>query len=167
MSSYYKTSLYLCAAIALTEAIWILFFVLPRTPAYADAFVIALIATVITALGLLLRSNLIRYFGGVFMAILGAALLWGLFSGLFSAGAQSLLRPTGAVISLYYVVAAALNLLTVFVLLWSKQFAYEFAKLRASEPKYIVHLRRLLIGAIIAAALFATFNDIVKLASAP
>jgi hypothetical protein len=163
MSSYYRAALYLCAAIALTDAIWILRFVLPRTPAYAEAFIIALIATVITALGLLLRSNLIRYFGGVFTAIWAAALLWGLFS----AGAQSLLRPTGVVISLYYVVVAALNLLTVFILLWSKQFAYEFAKLRESEPKYIVHLRRLLIGAIIAAALFATFNDIVKLASAP
>ena len=43
---------------------------------------------------------------------------------------------------------------------------YEFAKLRENESKYLVYSRRLLIGAIIA-GLFATFNDIVKLASSP
>jgi hypothetical protein len=52
-------------------------------------------------------------------------------------------------------------------MLFSKQFAYEFAKRRDSEPKYMRSLRRLLIGAVIVAALIATFNDIVQLANSP
>jgi hypothetical protein len=147
--NHYRAALYLCGAIALIDAIWIL----------RLGYFIPSILTVIIVIGLLLRSNLIRYFGGVFMAIWAAALLWQLISG----GAAPLSRPNGAMIFFYFAFSAALNLLAAGILLLSKQFAYEFAKLRESAPKYIIYLRRLLIGATIAAMVFATFNDIVNL----
>ncbi len=164
MPSYYRAALYLCAAIALADATWILFYVIPRLRLpYVEPFTMAFAATVMTAFGLLLRSNLIRYFGGVFMVVWAAALLWPLIS----AGMAQFSRPGALAIFSYYAVRGALSLLTAAILLLSKQFAYEFAKLRESAPKYIRYLRQLLIWAIIAAALFATFNDIVKLASSP
>jgi hypothetical protein len=150
--NYYRVALYLCAAIALTEAIWILAFVMPRMPTYANGFIITLIVAVITILGLLLRSNLIRYFGAVVLVVWGAVLVGGFVWGLVSGGTAPLPRLTYPVIIVfsYYAFSAALNLLTAAILLFSKQFAYEFAKLRESAPKYIIYLRRLLIGATIA-----------------
>jgi hypothetical protein len=161
MSSYYRATLYLCAVIALTDAIWIVFFVPRLSKDTQWVFMMAFAATVITALGLLIRSNFIRWLGGVFMVVWGAALLWPLIS----SGTAPFSRPGGMAFISYYGLRGALSLLTATILLWSKQFADEFAKLRENEPKYIHYLRRLLIWAIIAAALIATFNDIVKLGS--
>jgi len=159
--NHYRAALYLCAAIAVMDAIWILKFTPPRLPAYMSAFFIALVATIITILGLLLLSNLVRCFGAILMITCGAGLLWGLIA------AGDLPRsPLGGKIFLYYLFVGALNLLTAAILLLSKQFAYEFAKRRESAPKYIGHLRLLLIGAIVAAMLVVTFNDIVYLTHA-
>jgi hypothetical protein len=158
----YSAALYLCAAIVLTDAIWILFFV-PRLPKDTHwVFISALAAAVITPLGLLIRSNFIRWLGGVFMVIWAAVLLWPLVS----SGTAPFSRPGALALFSYYAVRGVLSLLTAALLL-SKQFAYEFAKLRENDPKYIVYARRLSIWVIIAAALLATFNDIVKLASSP
>lgn len=66
--NHYKTALYLCAALAVTNALWILLFVIPRTPQATKGFIEILIVTVITIVGLLLKSNLIRYFGAILMA---------------------------------------------------------------------------------------------------
>jgi len=157
--NYYRAALYLCAVIALMDAIWILFFV-PRLPKDAQGvFIWALAATVITALGLLIRSNFVRWLGGLFMILWAAALLWPLVS----SGTAPFSRPDGLPLVSYYAVRGALSLLTAAILLLSKQFAYEFAKLRENDPKYIVYARRLLMWAIVAAALIATFNDIVRL----
>ena len=46
--NHYEAALYLCAALAVTEAIWLLVFIIPRLPAYE--FVIPLAATVSTGL---------------------------------------------------------------------------------------------------------------------
>jgi hypothetical protein len=161
--NHYRAALYLCAVIALTDASWILFFVIPRLPTHAEAFFMPLAATLMTAVGLMLRSNLIRYFGGVFMVIWGAALLWPLISG----GTAPYSRPNSLAFFSYYAFRGALSLLTAALLLFSKQFANEFAKRRDSAPRYVGYLRLLLIGAIVAAGLFATLNDIVKLADSP
>jgi len=158
--NHYKAALYLCAAIAVMDAIWVWVLVIPRMQ--VGRTIIPLLAPPITVLGLLLLSNVIRWLGGVFMVIWAAAFLWPLISD----GTAALSRPNGAVIFLYYLCLGALNLLTAALLLFSKQFSYEFAKRRESAPKYIGHLRLLLIGAIIAAMLVATSYDIVKLASA-
>ena len=161
----YRVALYLCAAIALTDTIWILFFV-PRLAKDTHwGFIWALIAAVITPLGLLIRSNFIRWLGGVSMVLWVAALLWPLVSD----GTAIFSRPGGGGLAFfsYYALRGALSLVTAAILLLSKQFAYEFAKLRENDSKYIVYSRRLLMWAIIAAALIATFNDIVNLASSP
>ena len=163
--NHYRAALYLCAAIAVTEAIWTLVFIIPRTPKDTRVIVIALAATFIIGLGLLVQSNLIRYVGAVLMAAWGGGLLWGV-----SRGIAPLLRPTPTylLVFFYYLHLGVLHLLTAAILLFSKQFASEFAKRRASQPRYVRNLRRLLIGSIIVGAvLFATFNDIVRLASTP
>ena len=164
-SNRYRAALYFCAAIAVAEAIWLLVFVIPWTPKDTRVVVITLAATFIIGLGLLVQSNLIRYVGAVLMAAWGAGLLWGV-----SRGIAPLLRPTPTylLVFFYYLLLGVLHLLTAAILLFSKQFASEFAERRASQPEYVRNLRRLLIGSIIVGAvLFATFNDIVKLASAP
>jgi hypothetical protein len=161
--NYYRTALYLCAVIALTDAIWILFFVLRLPKDTRWGFIMGFAGAVITALGLLIRSNFIRWLGGVFMVIWAAALLWPLVS----SGTAPFSRPGSLALVSYYTLRGVLSLLTAAILLLSKQFSYEFAKLRENDSKYIVYLRRLLIWAIIAAALIATFNDIVKLTQSP
>jgi len=94
------------------------------------------------------------------MAAWGGGLLWGV-----SRGIAPLFRPTPVylIVFFYYLLSGALNLLTAVILLFSKQFASEFAERRKSAPRYVAHLRLLLIGAIVAAMLFV----IVDLASAP
>jgi hypothetical protein len=139
-------------------------FFVPRLPKDTHwVFIWALAATVITALGLLIRSNFIRWLGGVFMVIWAGALLWPLISG----GMAQFSRPNSLVFFSYYGFRGALSLLTAAILLLSKQFAYDFAKLREADSKYIIYSRRLLIWGLIAAAAIATFNDIVNLASSP
>src|SRR5215472_17352956 len=156
----YRAALYLCAVIALTDAIWILLFV-PRLPKDTHSvFIWALAAAVITPLGLLIRSNFIRWLGGVFMVFYAAALLWPLVD-----GTAQFSRPGDLALFSYYAVRSVLILLTAAVLLLSKQFAYEYAKLRENDSKYIVYLRRAVIWAFVAAAIIATFNDILKLAN--
>jgi hypothetical protein len=161
--NHYRAALYLCAAIAIIQAAWICFFIIPRMPQYEKGFIIPLMVTTMTVVGLLIHSNLIRYVGGVLIAIWAGALLWPLISD----GTAPLFRPNGTAIFLDYAFTSALSLLTAAIMLFSKQFAYEFAKRRDSEPKYMRSLRRLLIGAVIVAALIATFNDIVQLANSP
>jgi hypothetical protein len=162
--NHYRTALYLCAAIGVTEAIWFLVFIIPRTPQHTRVIVITLATTFIIGLGLLVQSNLIRYVGAVLMAAWGGGLLWGV-----SRGIAPLSQPTPIylLVFFYYLLLGALHLLTAAILIFSKQFANEFAKRRDSQPKYVRNLRRLLVGAIVGAVLIATFNDIVKLASTP
>jgi hypothetical protein len=71
------------------------------------------------------------------------------------------------VLFLNYLVSGTLSLLTAAILLFSKQFADEFAKRRDNAPKYIGQLRLLLFGAIVGAMLYATLVDIVNLATSP
>ena len=163
--NHYRAALYLCAAIAVAEAIWLLSFTIPLTPQQTRVIVIALTSTFIIGLGLLVQSNLIRYVGAVLMAAWGGGLLWGVSRGIMP---LSRLAPAFLLVLFYYFLSGALHLLTAAILLFSKQFANEFAKRRASQPTYVKNLRRLLIGSIIVGAtLFVTFNDIVKLASPP
>ena len=77
MPSYYRAAHYLCAAVLLTDAIWLRIFV--PSPEYIRSS-IPLFATAITILGLLIYSNFIRYIGGVVMAFWAVALLWPLVS---------------------------------------------------------------------------------------
>jgi succinate dehydrogenase/fumarate reductase cytochrome b subunit len=97
------------------------------------------------------------------MVIWAGAFLWPVISD----GTAALHRPSGVAIFLFYLFFGASNLLTAAILLFSKQFSYEFTKRRESAPKYIGHLRLLLIGAIVAAMLIATFYDIVRLVNSP
>jgi hypothetical protein len=92
------------------------------------------------------------------MVLYVAVFLWPLISG----GTAPFSRPGALALFSYYAIRGALSLLTAAILLWSKQFAYEFAKLRETEPKYIPYLRALLIGTVIVAALIAIFNDIAS-----
>jgi hypothetical protein len=161
--SHYKVALYLSATIALAEVFWILFYVIPRIPQFAKEFTITLTATVITILGLLVQSSFIRYIGAGFMVFWALALFWGVYFG----GTAALFRPTSAVISLYYFFSGALNLLTAAILFFSKQFANEFAERRNRQPKYMINLIRVLIGAVVVAMFVATAYDILNLTSAP
>ena len=65
--SHYKAALYLCAAIAVTEAIWLVVF--PRA-LVRGGFIVPALSFVIV-LGLLLQSNFIRYIGALYMADAG------------------------------------------------------------------------------------------------
>jgi hypothetical protein len=109
--NYYRAALYLCAVIALSDAIWVLFYV-PRLAAKDTRWVfeMALAAAVITPLGLLIRSNFIRWLGGVFMVFWAVALLWPLISD----GTAQFSRPNGLAFISYYGVRGALSLLTAY-----------------------------------------------------
>jgi hypothetical protein len=64
-----------------------------------------------------------------------------------------------------YIFLAGVNLLIAGILLLSKQFATEWAKERDQQPKYKRYLRLAFIYGLIGAAVIATLNDIVNLAS--
>jgi hypothetical protein len=56
--NHYRVAFYLCAAIALMEAVWILFFVFPRHEIMRSIIIVTI--PIVTILGLLIQSNLIR-----------------------------------------------------------------------------------------------------------
>lgn len=158
--TYYRAALYLCAAIALTDAVWVLVFVAIGTSAYASALLITLAATIITIVGLVLGSNFIRYFGALVMMAWAAGLLGGLFLG----GSALLVRPIYLATFFAYVFSATLRLLAAAFLVCSKQFAFDFQKRRQCAPTYIRRLRLSLVGVVVAAMLFATFDKVARVA---
>jgi hypothetical protein len=124
-----------------------------RAPATAFFFSYGLVIP----FGLWLKSNFVRFLGAVYLLIVAGALLWPVgFSDFVSHR-----LPLAAV----YVFLAGINLLIATILLLSRQFAAEWTKERDQQPKYKRSLRRGLLCGIIGAALIATYNDILNLAS--
>jgi hypothetical protein len=153
----YRTALNLSIAVALINCVgWGIIIVLHQ-PRHLERITPMLGILVAIPIGLWLLSNLVRYGGAAFMVFWAAALLWPMFSSL----SQLAQIPLVA----FYIVSAALCLLTAAVLLLSKKFAIEFAEARAHRPKYKLFLWRGLLAAIIVAMVLATYNDIVNLAA--
>ncbi len=107
--------------------------------------------------GLWVKSNFVRGLGAVYLVIVAGSLLWPVVSSNFVLNRL----PLAAL----YIFLAGINLLIAGILLLSKQFAIEWAKERDQQPKYKRYLRLGLLYGLIGAALIATFNDIVNLAS--
>src|SRR5690349_7469841 len=124
--NHYRAALYLCAAIALTDAVWIPVFVAIGTSAYAGALLIAVSATVITIVGLVLGSNFLRYVAPLVMIAWAVGLLGALFLG----GSALLAHPIYVVMFLAYAFTTTLRLTAAAFLVCSKQFASEFQKRR-------------------------------------
>ena len=107
--------------------------------------------------GLWVKSDFLRGLGAVYLVIVAGGLLWPVVSSNFVLDRL----PLAAL----YIFLAGINLLIAGILLLSKQFAIEWAKERDQQPKYKRYLRLGLLYGLVGAALIATFNDIVNLAS--
>ena len=124
-------------------------------PSGAIAFCIASLAI---PFGLWVQSAFISSAGALFMVLVAGALLWPLlWFGFAAVSHQPLLAA-------FYVIAAALNLLTAGVL-FSKKFRAEFAEERNRQPSYKRYLTWSVLIAVISASMIATFIDILNLAS--
>lgn len=138
----YKAALYLSALIAVVNVSAFLYsqWYLPRA---GDGFAFHAIAALIILLGLWLFSRIARYAGAVFYFLSAGAAAYALWK---LAG----LAHVGAV---WGVAIAVLSLAGAVILVFSKQFAREFAAERERRPaykKYLLHAFTLVI--IIAAA---------------
>ena len=152
MPTHYQTAF--CLSILSGVITFILFDIVFKAPAPAVYYFGLALAI---PFGLWVKSNFIRGLGAVYLVIVAASLLWPMVSSNFVLDR----RPLAAL----YIFLAGINLLIAGILLLSKQFAIEWAKERDQQPKYKRYLRLGLIYGLIGAALIATFNDIVNLAS--
>jgi len=107
--------------------------------------------------GLWVKSNFIRGVGTIYLLGVAGSLLWPMVSSNF--GVHRL--PLAAL----FIFLAAINLLIVAILQFSKQFSIEWTKERDQLPNYKRYLRLGLLYGLFGAALIATFIDIVNLAS--
>jgi hypothetical protein len=116
-----------------------------------------LVMAVALPFGLWIASNFARGIGVLYLIASAGALLWGIISSDYS--------PSRLPLAAAFVLLAGINLATAVILALSKGFAAEWAKEREQQPKYKYYLRFVLLYGSLCAALVATFNDIIHLAS--
>jgi len=150
--SHYRAALYCASLIALGNCLLI---ALTAFQGNTVGIISTSIVSLVIPVGIWLASNLVRFVGAAFMVLWAGMLLWPIVS---SGKAPTL--P-----SLFFILLAALNLLTAAILLLSRKFATEFADERKNQPKYKTYLRRGLVAGIIGAVVIATANDIKHLLS--
>lgn len=151
----YKTGLCLSFVVALTNFVgWgFIFFQSPHLATRVSVILIFAVS-LLFCFGVWVQSVIACSIGVLWLVVWSGALVWPLFSSPLNS----------AVVAVYFVISAALNLLTAGIML-SKNFRTEFSYEREHQPKYKLHLKRLVFGAVVVAMLIATFNDILKLAS--
>jgi hypothetical protein len=159
--THYRSALYLSIAVALANCvIWGV--IVPYRLGDVSSGDIAFwcIVSLLIPFGLWLQSVLIGSAGALFMVLVAGTLIWPLLSSGFAAASHQPL------LVVFYVIAAALNLLTAGVL-FSKKFRSEFIEERKRQPAYKRYLKWSVLIAVIGASVIGTFIDIVNLASTP
>lgn len=151
--THYETALLLSIlSAAITFRLWLIVFRSSKDPTASMAFgVVALLIP----LGLWLGSNFIRWLGVVYLVLIAGAVLLPFVSSEF--------QPTRLYLTALFIFLAAINLITAAILVFSKKFRIEFAKLRDSLPRQKVYLRRALHWAIAGACVIASLNDLYHL----
>jgi hypothetical protein len=158
----YRTALYLSIVIALTTfAGWGL--IVFRSPQFTMRSITIVSFPFVIAFGLWVQSKFARYVGAVWMVLLAGGLVWSVVS----SGTTPLISgPTYfLVLDFFFAMSAILNLLTAWILLFSKQFATEFAYEKQHQPKYKTYLSKLFLAAIVGAMIIATLNDVINLST--
>jgi len=151
--SHYRLAVYLTSAIALIECIILLQMVLLGTGLAWGAIVRVILALLIV-FGLWVQSKVIRYAGAVWLIFAAGSVIW------------PLVASKGLVLSFMLIlllIASVLDLVAAYLLLFSKTFSSEFARLRETQPKYKSTIRTVILIVIVIAAVAATLNDIYHL----
>lgn len=158
----YKTALYLSIVIALTTfAGWGL--IVFRSPEFTMRSVTIVSFPFVIAFGLWVQSKFARYIGAGWMVLMAGGYVWSVVS---PSTTPLISRPTYfLVLALFFAMSAILNLLTAWILLFSKQFATEFAYQKQHQPKYKTYLSKLFLAAIVGAMIVATLNDAINLST--
>jgi hypothetical protein len=144
--SYYKATVYLIAAIALTKFIGILY-VLYRDFATAEQLAPLATAHLVILFGLWIGSHFVRYAGAIWLLVVAGGMTWPLFD-----DRQIVFWPAVAWVAVLVVLSVA----ACWLLLISKRFAAEFGYRRRTQPAYKTILRRVLIIGLGIAAAIAT-----------
>jgi hypothetical protein len=155
--SRYRTGLYLSIVAAVAGcALWGFYF--PHVLAEIPSETTIVICTILILIPFFIWvQSALALIGVIVMIFTAAALIWPLLS-----WKVTVMPPQRTAL---FVIVAALNLLAVGVIL-SKGFRGEFKEERKRRPAYKRYLGLLVIIALIAAAIIATFLDIIRLASA-
>jgi hypothetical protein len=152
----YRSALYLSALIAVVHCSFFMY-LLAYSSRQANRVAIYVVAAVAVLVGLWLLSKIARYVGAVFYAFSAVAVVLPLLSSF-----KTVVMSVGAVWS---VTMGVLSLAAALILVFSKPFAKEFAAELEKRPIYKKHLLTVFTALIVLAAVAATLNDIVNLAS--
>jgi hypothetical protein len=151
----YRAALYLSALIALVNCSYFTYAKLLMPQASSGAAVYAG-GSVLVLVGLWLQSRMTRYVGAAYYLFEAGTTIYGL---------ARLSKPIVNVGVVSIVTAAVLGLVAASILLLSKRFAREFATERENRPVYKKFLLHAYTALIVIAAVAATVNDIVNIAS--
>jgi hypothetical protein len=151
--SFYRLSLYLASAIALIELALLMYF-LSINFEFGKQYAIRFILAILIVFGLWVHSNLMRYLGGVWLAVSAVSIFWPLFSG----GRWTIgIAETGLIL------IGILSLVTSLVLLLPKSLTPEISSLRETQPRYKKIVKKAVIATVVVAAVAATINDVMRL----
>jgi hypothetical protein len=150
---YLFFALSLAIVIAILEATVLTTLLNAHSPS-TDGSIYRTSAPVIVALGISIQSNIIRYLGGVWLALMGLASIWPLF------GSNS---THWSALTVLLLVSGVLSLALAAVLLASKDFGKQFGLARTRHSHLKKTLRTCIIVVGILGAIIATYNDIVNL----
>jgi len=151
--NHYRIALALTLALALLSVGFFLY--LEGVASFPRVAVTLSSLTFVVLLGLWLQSYFLRYCGGVLFLVLGGVFIWTTYSEF--AGSRS------ALLDSYFFTLGALYLFDGAILLFSKPFAVEFARLRTAQSKHKARLRKVLVIAVGVAILIALSRDVVHL----
>jgi hypothetical protein len=146
--STYKFALYLVGGLALSEVFlgWYLV-----SQDYGRVSYIRILLTTAVLIGLWLQSHAARYLGAMWLLVSVAVLIWMLFA------AHKVAFNFSAVLVF---LSGAISVIASYILLFSKKFRSEFARLEKMQPDYKRVLRRALIALVISVFVIAIINDI-------
>jgi hypothetical protein len=147
----YKLALYLVAGLVLSEVFlgWYLV-----SQDYGKVSYIRILLTTAVLIGLWLQSHSARYLGAMWLLLSVGVLIWMLFA------VHKVAFNFAAFLVFLY---GALSLIASYILLFSKKFRSEFARLEQMQPDYKRVLRRALIALVISVFVIAIINDIYHL----
>ena len=146
--STYKFALYLVAGLVLSEVFlgWYLV-----SQDYGRVSYIRILLTTAVLIGLWLQSRAARYLGAMWLLVSVGVLIWMLFA------THKVVFNFSAVLVF---LVGTLSLIAAYILLFSKKFRSEFARLEKIQPDYKRVLRRALTALVISVFVIAIINDI-------
>jgi hypothetical protein len=111
---------------------------------------IRVLLTTAVLIGLWLQSHAARYLGAIWLLLSVGVLIWMLFA----------VKVAFNFAAVLVFLSGALSLIASYILLFSKKFRSEFARLEQMQPDYKRVLRRALIALVISVFVVALINDI-------